>query len=218
MNFSDWLTGAYYPEPKLRALTHMFIEVADFLRCPQAHEFQPCVVVPTQMEDRIVASGTVGCPVCKAEFPIRAGRAVFGEAAVVESPGSHDAATLQALLGLMSPGGYVVMVGSVVSCWKELVELTDTHVIGVNAPAGVSEAEGLSLLDTAGEIPLKSSSVRGVVLSAAQTSEAWAQEATRIVLPGQRVVAVTERVVADNLEEVVAGHGLWVGKKTSYSE
>ena len=192
----------------------MFIEIADFLKCPQDHEFQPCVVIPNELEDRIVVSGMVGCPVCKDEFPIRSGRAVFGEAALVESPGANDAATLQALLALMSPGGYVVLVGSAVACWSDLVGLTDTHVIGINAPTGVNEAEGLSLLDTAGEIPLKSSSVRGVVLPSAQTNDFWLKEATRIVLPGQRVVAAAETVVAANLEKVVAGHGLWVGKKT----
>lgn len=196
----------------------MFIEVADFLKCPGAHEYQPCVVIPNDLEDRKVVSGVVGCPVCKGEFPIRYGRAIFGEAALVASPGEHDAATLQALLGLMSPGGYLVLVGSVVNCWRELGELAGTHVIGVNAPATLEGGEGLSLLDTPGEIPLKSSSVRGVVLSSAQTSGEWVKEAARIVLPGQRVVAVAETVVADNLEKVAAGQGLWVGKKMAYSE
>lgn len=196
----------------------MFIEVADFLKCPRNHDFQPCVVVPDKMENRNVVSGMIGCPVCKSEFPIRSGRGIFGEAELVESPGPTDASTLQAVLGLTSPGGYLVLVGSVVNCWSDLAGAAEVHVIGINAPADIYDAQGLSLLDTSAEIPLKSSSVRGVVLSSGQTSRAWLSEATRIVLPGQRVVAVTESVPENKLERIARGGGVWVGKKTDYSE
>lgn len=196
----------------------MFIEVADFLKCPHDHDFQPCVVVPDKMEDRNVVSGVIGCPVCNSEFPIRCGRGIFGEAELLESPGTVDASVLLAVLGLSSPGGYLALVGSVVDCWHDLAGAAEVHVIGINAPAGLDEAEGLSLLDTAAEIPLKSSCVRGVVLSSGQTSKRWFDEATRIVLPGQRVVAVSESVPENNLEQIALGHGMWVGKKTHYSE
>ncbi len=191
----------------------MFIEVADLLKCPEAHDFQPCILVPDSLEDRVVVSGVIGCPVCRREFPVKGGRAVFGDGPRPESPLPEGSEVLQALLGLMSPGGFIAIVGSAVSLWRDIA-IPDVHVIGVNAPASVSEEVGLSLVDTAGEIPLNASSVRGVVLSPAQVSDQWLAEASRIVLRGQRVVAITERVAPNQLEEVVSGHGLWVGKKS----
>jgi len=190
----------------------MFIEVADFVRCPSDHAFEPCILLPLQMSERRVITGTMACPACKKEYPIENGRLLIGSGALIEEPDLTDPPTLQALLGLESPGGYIVLVGAVARHWKSLCELTGARAIGVNAPQNVTGEGELSLLEGS-VVGLNDSSVRGVVSSAAHCTEAWLAEAHRIVLPGQRVVVAAEHVPANSLHELATGHGLWVGQK-----
>src|SRR5438445_9767224 len=95
------------------------------LRCPEPHGEAFLVMSTGEMLGRMVRSGILGCPICRREFPIVKGivhfagsgerGAVLGGAA--EGPGPRsplpaDPQTLQALLDLSGPGGYVVLVGA----------------------------------------------------------------------------------------------------------
>src|SRR6476620_4400515 len=51
----------------------MFIELVDALRCPNTHEESWLVASADRMEARHIVSGSLGCPICKSEFPIRDG-------------------------------------------------------------------------------------------------------------------------------------------------
>ncbi len=48
----------------------MFIELTDHLRCPADHPEAYLVLIPNAMQARRVLSGTLGCPVCHAEYRI----------------------------------------------------------------------------------------------------------------------------------------------------
>src|SRR5256712_13788212 len=105
----------------------MHIELTEMLRCPEAHREEMLVLSTGEVRDRMVRSGLVGCPVCHKEYPISRGIVNFRrsrERVSKESSGprpvyappsplpSAEATSLQALLELSGPGGYVVLVGA----------------------------------------------------------------------------------------------------------
>ena len=51
----------------------MFVELVDLLRCPRPHEDTWLVAAAEAMSGRHIVRGTLGCPVCEAEYPIRDG-------------------------------------------------------------------------------------------------------------------------------------------------
>ena len=191
----------------------MFIEITEYLRCPASHDPAWLVLAPARMAGRHVVSGTLGCPVCKAEYPIADGIVRFGEAPTLTSGTALPTAdVVQALLGLESPGGYVALAGSAAGLAAALRDLLDqVHVVTVNATG--DPGPGVPRLASAAGLPLRDRSMRGVVLGA-EVVPGLLEDAQRVVLNGQRVVALTEDVRApERLEELAVGQGMWVGRR-----
>jgi hypothetical protein len=198
----------------------MFIELAELLRCPGEHEEQSfCVIVPEEMLDRDVRSGLIGCPVCRQEYPIVEGAALFGEVRAADDRLARPEAAhptpeaLQALLGVAGPGGYVVLVGSAATLAGPLGTLLHgIHVVVVNPPESVS-SPGASTLYCRQGIPLRRSMARGVVVGEDHLQRHWIQEGARVLLNGLRLVVMSEEVVVDGVGQLAVGDGMWVGRK-----
>jgi uncharacterized protein YbaR (Trm112 family) len=195
----------------------LFIELSEFLRCPEPHAQTFCVVAPDEMAGRMIARGIVGCPACRREYPIENGVVRFGAApaedgaAGVEPP---DPDIVQALLGLAGPGGFVVLVGTAARLAGPLAErLAGVHFVGIDAPTDVAPSPALSLLVHPATIPLRDAMARGVMLGAEHAGAPWLAEGTRVLLSGLRLLVVGEDVVAPGLEQLAVGRGLWVGRK-----
>lgn len=206
----------------------MHIELTEMLRCPEPHEQSVLVLSTGEMLGRMVRFGIVGCPVCRKEFPILkgvvdftgGGRREAGEGLVATPPVSRlpsplDAQTLQALLDLSGPGGYVVLVGSAARHAVGLASLMGgIHFVGVNAPADVEELPVLSLLQAPDTISLRESMARGVVVGAELAAAPWLAEAQHVLLRGRRLVIESDAVMPpDGVTKLAAGEGLWVGEK-----
>ncbi len=182
------------------------------------------MLTPDVMDGRNVVSGTVGCPKCKAEFRIADGVVEFGRDPLLGTGSRSDDITveeipdpqvMQALLALHSPGGYVVLVGSVTRTTQALAGLMEgIHFIGINLPPDVRGSSLLSPLRSTAAIPLRSSMARGVVLGTEYALEPWLGEAARVLLRGLRLVAVAEETSAPGVSQLAAGQGLWVGEKS----
>ena len=198
------------------------------LRCPESHGEAFLVMSTGEMLGRIVRSGILGCPICRREFPIVKGIVTFlgsGERGAVprgapegpapRSPLPADPETLQALLDLSGPGGYVVLVGTAARHAVGLAALMGgIHFVGINAPADVEELPVLSLLVCPDMIPLRQTVARGVVVGSDRLGSDWLAEARRVVLPGRRVVIEGEDVpVPVGLTRLAAGEGLFVGER-----
>src|SRR5262245_9864629 len=100
----------------------MFVELVEFLRCPENHPESHCVLSTGAMNGRDIVRGLVGCPACQREYQIDQGIVRFG--APPNLPGGHhpaDPEAVQALLGLSSAGGNVVLIGSAVRLARELI-------------------------------------------------------------------------------------------------
>jgi uncharacterized protein YbaR (Trm112 family) len=207
-------------------LVPVHIELTEMLRCPAAHEDSFLVLSTGELVGRMVRSGILGCPVCHREYPITKGVVQFSDpgrpappplaAAPAPARGPRpDAQTLQALLDLSGPGGYVVLVGAAATHAAGLAELMGgIHFVGVDAPPDIVEQPVLSLVAGAPGIPLRSAMARSVVLGPDARTTAWLAEAQRVLLRGRRLVVEGAAVTPPaGVTQLAAGQGLWVGEK-----
>jgi uncharacterized protein YbaR (Trm112 family) len=196
------------------------IELTEMLRCPEAHEEGFLVMSTGEMLGRMVRSGMLGCPACGQEYPIVRGVAHFsgkgkGEVGNVQDDRATIPATLQALLDLSGPGGYVLLLGSAARHAVGLAGLMGgIHFVGVNAPDDVEELPALSLLACEAMIPLRQTVARAAVVGRDRLGARWLAEARRVLLPGRRLVIESESVTAPpGLTQLALGHGLFVGER-----
>lgn len=193
----------------------MFIELTDHLRCPADHEEAFLVLLPGLIEGRSVRSGTLGCPVCDRRFTIVDGVLHAGDAPVPPAPATVlGADALTSLVGLGGPGGYLVLVGPPAAAWREVAALTPgVALVAVNPPGEVQDGGGVSVLRS-GRLPLKSSSMRGVVLGRPFGGDPhWVREAARVILPGLRVVGEGAPPTPELIELLASADGVWVGTR-----
>ncbi len=162
------------------------------------------------MAERRVTDGLVGCPACQREYPIVNGVVRFGtRPAVPPVPALPNPVDIIALLGITTPGGCAVFIGSGTEAARAFQEMVDgVHCIAVNA-----EAPGCSSLESASAIPLRDAMARGVVLGGEYAG--WAAEAVRILLPGLRIVTLGGKAPIAGLGDVVQGEGMMVGRKVT---
>lgn len=205
----------------------MHIELTEMLCCPEPHREEYLVLSTSEMNGRMVWRGLVGCPVCHQEYEIVDGIVDFTQV----STGSHpvavrrtpppesvapiDAASLQALLDLGGPGGYVVLLGSAARHAVGLAGIMGgIHFVGINAPADLEELPVLSLLQTAARIPLRQTMARGVVVGAEVATPAWLVEAHRVLLPGRRFVVERDAMALPaGVTGLASAPGLIVGER-----
>ena len=194
----------------------MFIELTDHLRCPSDHDESFLVLLPDRLEGRRVIEGQLGCPVCGRTFKLSDGELDTGDAAEpsASTPSALDAEALTALVGLSGPGGYLTLVGPVADLWKDIAALNPgIALVAVNPGPEVAGASGISVLRS-GRIPLKSRSMRGVVLGRPYGDDLqWVGEGARVVLPGLRIVGEGADPPADVIDLMASAGGVWVGTR-----
>lgn len=193
----------------------MFIELTDHLRCPAEHPESFLVLLPDRMTGRRVEAGSLGCPTCGAVVTIAGGEVDFGRPGTrADSHPTHlGVAGIVAMLGISGPGGYVAIIGSGGSLGAELAAaLPGVRLVLINPPAGTSDSESASVL-RATRSPLKTKSMRGVVVSADYGADAaWVDAAIAATLPGLRVVVEGPSVERAGLDVLAAAAGVWVGR------
>lgn len=191
----------------------MFIELTDHLRCPADHPEAFLVLLPDLMAGRRVAAGSLGCLVCGRVFPVADGVVDFGGDPPATRPTALSAAAIATVLGLDGPGGYLALFGEVGGLASDLAALAPgIRMVLINPPAGVADSEVGSVL-RAGRSPLKSRSMRGVVLSEDHGAvPEWAEAAIEAVLPGNRLMVEGPRVGRAGLEILAETGRIWVAR------
>jgi hypothetical protein len=191
------------------------------LRCPEPHPAAFLVMSTGEMLGRMVRSGVMGCPVCRREYRIHNGVVEFSGHAPATHHGAAppraavDPQTLQALLDLSGPGGYVVLVGAATRHAVGLAGLMGgIHFVGINPPSDIDELPVLSLLVCDAMIPLRDAMARAAVVGPDRLEPPWLAEAQRILLRGRRVV-VEHAAVAwpAGVTPLAAGEALSVGER-----
>src|SRR5512144_1697663 len=94
----------------------MFIELVDALRCPVPHEESWLVAASTRMAFRHIVEGTLGCPVCKAQYAVHRGvvdfrRATHAPLPPDAAPDEAQATRLAAFLDLTDHTGFALLLG-----------------------------------------------------------------------------------------------------------
>ena len=193
----------------------MFIELAEHLACPGGHAEQAhCILIPGEVVDRMVAQGTVACPICRTEFAIADGIVRFGEPSSLDAPGVVPPVdVIQALLELSSPGGYVVLLGSAGALAEDLASRqSGVHMVTVNDPR-VENATGASRLYAEPMIPLRNNVARGVVVGTEYTTAHWLKDAARVLLRGCRLVGLDRVSMPEGIDTLASEDGVTVGEK-----
>ncbi|HYD53846.1 MAG TPA: hypothetical protein VEA99_14510, partial [Gemmatimonadaceae bacterium] len=135
----------------------MHLEQVDVLRCPAPHEDSWLVAVIEQLASREIVRGTLGCPVCGAEYPVRGREVQMGgtASASVEPASTDEAMRMAALLDLAEPGGLALLAGRWGAHAPALRLLVDQRLLLLAPPASVAMEEGIyGLLAPAGVFPL----------------------------------------------------------------
>ncbi|HXW96304.1 MAG TPA: hypothetical protein VEI47_01870 [Gemmatimonadales bacterium] len=206
------MSGA--PDGALTAVS-VFIELTDHLRCTAEHPESFLVLVPDAMDGRLVVRGTLGCPVCHAEYPIVEGVVRFDRVRPPEAGQSLgvDPAALHAFLGIEGPGGFIALIGRAAGHAEALAPLLPgVHIVAVNPPDGVLPTPRLSVLE-APRLPIKQRSLRGIVLGRPEAIEpAWQADAIHSILPGLRAVGEGPIPTEPAFELLGSAEGWWVGR------
>lgn len=191
----------------------MFIELTDHLRCPADHDEAYLVLLPDVVEQRDVRSGRLGCPICNWETTFRDGVIDFGGGSAPVQPTALSAEAVKAFLGVSGPGGYVALVGSPASLAAALAtELRGVSLVLVNPPEGTIAEPPASVIRSA-KIPVKSGSMRGIVLGRDfGIDPEWVEDAVGAVLPGLRIVVEGPVPDLPRLEVLAETGGIWVGR------
>ncbi len=204
------------------AQPRVFIELIDLLRCIKPHEDTWLVASFRQVTNRIVLEGTLGCPICSAQYEISEGVVDFtGGDSIADrdtdrAHASHRREELAtragAYLDATQPGTTIVLGGLWTYAAQDLAEMADVRVIALNAPSDVKETERVGLLRIAQRIPLASSSAHGVALDA-WFNAASIDDALRVVRPAGRVVGPTSIPAAESAVVLAHDEHYWVGEK-----
>jgi len=205
----------------------VFIELVDALRCPRAHEESWLVLATSRIRARHIQEGALGCPVCRAEYPIRAGivdlrlddaRSVaragparVDSGVVDDVPADH----LAAMLNLSDALGFAVLVGEWGRHADALLALEPMPpLLLVDPPEGIAMAPGLSGVRAGSALPLAVGAARAVAVDDTDAERlASAAQATRA---GGRLVAPARASIPDGVRELARTERLWVGEREAH--
>jgi len=201
----------------------MFIELLDLLRCPKPHDDTWLVASFRTVSNRFVETGTLGCPVCSAQYPIVDGIADFSGGVTSlsceqsRSDAGHSREELAtragAFLDATEPGAVVVLGGVWAYAAEELSSLSEARVLALNPEPGVKETATVGLVRVAAEIPLAADSCLGVAVDAWFNS-AIVEAAVRVVRPGGRIVGPGAIPPPAELAVLAQDAEYWVARKT----
>jgi uncharacterized protein YbaR (Trm112 family) len=206
----------------------MHSEVVDHLRCLNVHAESWLVAAADVTEGRHIMQGVLGCPVCRAQYPIADGVADFtgvARAPLALEPSSavtgdpELALKLAAMLDLTDASGYVLLCGAWGRLAHPLRELVPIQVIVVNVPRDVTMGNGVSGLLVGDRIPLAGGSARGVALDecydggGAKRSGAFIASAVSATRAGGRIVGFTTLPLPDGVTSTATDELHWVGAR-----
>jgi len=144
----------------------MFIPLVDILRCVNPHAETWLVASIERADDRFIIQGTLGCPSCLAEYPIRDGVVYFSESPRTTSsaaPDESQAMRLAAALDLTESRKTALLQGA----WGAHAQLvrgfSPSQLILLNPPPGSTGGDGVSVI-VSDKLPLAQQSVDAIAV------------------------------------------------------
>jgi uncharacterized protein YbaR (Trm112 family) len=195
----------------------MFIELVDALRCPQPHAESWLVAAAARMAHRHIVEGTLGCPVCHAQYPVHRGVADFrrvhhGFLPADAPPDEVQATRLAAFLDLTDHSGFAVLLGAWSVHAPLLRALVETPLIVVDPPDGMEGEPGISVLRCDGPLPLAVGVARGTALDGGPRERV--DSAVRVTRSKGRLVAPTDVPLPAGVSELARDAEVWVAERS----
>lgn len=191
----------------------MFTPLVDVLRCVNVHDETWLVASIDRAEDRDIIAGTLGCPICLAEFPIREGVVHFAD----RSPpidrrraGEDDALRLAAALDLTDARLTAVLHGAWGANAQLIRGVSPAQLLLVNAPAEMVSGDGVSLV-VAETAPLAQGSVDAVAVDG-MASEAMLASLVRALKGKGRMLGPASLSLPEGLVEIARDDEVWVAR------
>ena len=176
----------------------MHVGVIELLRCPAGHVESALVASATRQVERRIIEGSLGCPVCGAEYGIRNAVADFRRDPAApdlevtgEPPNEQAAIRLAAQLDLTEPGRLLLIFGEYARFAPALSVMFDAICVAINAPRREEEhvADHSSVLRIAATIPIAPSAAHGAAVSENQLRQLQlAQVRERLRVNGRLVI------------------------------
>jgi uncharacterized protein YbaR (Trm112 family) len=196
----------------------VLIELVDDLRCPRPHEETWLVASADRTVDRDIVDGTLGCPICHAEYPIRDGVVWFDD---VEQPGvgtpfrpdAELAMRIAALLDLSDAHGFALLAGSYGPLAALLRGVVPPHLVVLNPSSPAAMGSGISGLVIRSGIPLADATCRGVALDAAHADAVHLDAAVRVLQAGGRLVVPATVTLPAGVTELARDDQLSVAER-----
>lgn len=192
----------------------MFLPLVDILRCVRPHTDTWLVASITRAEARDVIEGTLGCPVCMAEYPIRDGIVYFGESierATTSDPDEAEAVRLAAALDLTDPRMVAVLHGEWGAQAQILRGLTPAQLLLVNPPTGVTGGDGISIV-VAESAPLAYGSVNAVAIGS-DASDAMRRSLETSLRGDARMFGRFDSPIPAGFNELARDDQVWVAER-----
>jgi uncharacterized protein YbaR (Trm112 family) len=144
----------------------VFIPLVDILRCVNPHAETWLVASIERAEDRFIIEGTLGCPTCLAEYPIRDGVVYFTKARTeIPSmvPDESEAMRLAAALDLTDPRMTALLQGSWAGHAQLVRGVSPAQLILLNPPPGTTSGDGVSVI-VSDRVPLAQQSIDAIAV------------------------------------------------------
>lgn len=199
----------------------MFLELVDTLRCLEPHAETWLVATVDRREGRSIVDGRLGCPECRAEYPVRGGVADFTRGAAIAHPAARvppDEASVMraaALLDLRSEGGVILLGGRWAGLAPALASTFGVRALVVNAAGTHRIDDAVSALLVAGSFPLAVGSLRGVMLDADTSAPPMVASARDALRAGGRLVVPVRVAIPDGASELARDAESWVAERAT---
>lgn len=192
----------------------MFIPLVDVLRCVNPHAETWLVASIERADDRFILEGTLGCPTCLAEYPIRDGVVYFTEVrpkTPVVLPDESEAMRLAAALDLTEPRMTALLHGTWGAHAQLVRGLSPAQLILLNPPTGTTGGDGISVI-VSETVPLAQQSVDAIAVDNSFGQLASGGSTLPALKRGGRVLAPVSTPMPDGFNELARDGEVWVAR------
>jgi hypothetical protein len=191
----------------------MFISLVDTLRCVKAHADTWLVASIERAEERDIKEGTLGCPVCLAEYSIRDGVVYFVEREATGDlalPVEAEAMRLAAVLDLTEQRMTAVLHGRWAAHAHLVRSFSPAQLILLNAPRGLASGDGVSLV-VSDIAPFAAASMNAVAIDETVNDDTFAS-LRRAMRSGARLLAPAATTLPAGFTELARDDEVWVAR------
>jgi hypothetical protein len=196
----------------------MQLALVDLLRCPRPHEETALIATIDHMAAGGIDRGTLACPVCDARYVIDRGGIVFSPrerdrcwaAPAASPPSSESVLRAAALLGLIEPGGVIVLGGANAVVAAPVRDQIDVACLLYNPPGRMTGWDSVTPV-YADALPLAEGVLRGAMLDG--TTARAADGLVRALHAGGRLIAPASTPVPPGVREIARDREAWVAER-----